>query len=264
MHAWNSDFIRQNWKAQSAGHLIEVDGKTALQATNVAIAYRDLVAEEGNEASEDTLHKAIEIARSGKIDSPFPFQGACRGVFMQQLSEVGATKELNDLLEFADVKLNPTWERGGLFYPRADQVLNSAGEYVHVDPHSGNSGMAYSRLNVENGQKIMWEKPWTREQLRSRPRVEGVTLADGVDFLRGEWIEKDQAVVVTLKAWESELKQRKVVSLSVEGLAAGEWAAYVNGELQKTHNTDRGGKMNISVSMAASEEVDVVVWRVVA
>lgn len=251
---------------------MKINGKTSLQATGVATAYRGLIAAEEEEEDsgeaqqqpEATLQKAIDLVRAGKVHQPFPFQGAARGFFMMMLSELGQRDELNDLLEFADSRLNPTWERGGLFYPRNDELLDEAGQYVHMDPHSGNSCIGYARLNVENGQKIMWEKPWTREELRSRPYVDGCSLGDGVDFLRGSWVEEHRAVVVTVKAWEEDLKKPKEVSFSVKCLSGGGWAVYVNGELRKTHEIESGGSVDVSVTVPSSEEVDVVVWKVAA
>jgi hypothetical protein len=264
MHSWNSDFVRQNWERQSMGHLIELNGKTRLQATGVAQAYRQLATESDHDPQdpEKTLRKAVDMVRSGQMHSPWPFQGAARGLFMMMLSELGQRKELDDLLEFADTNLNPTWEQGGLFYPRSDELLNNAGEYVHVDPHSGNSCIGYARLNVENGQKIMWDKPWTKQQLDKKPHFAGCDLSNGLDFLRGEWNEEHQALIVSTKAWETSFEKPKEVTLKAESLTAGEWAVYVNGELQRAQEVKPAGTLDISVAVSAGEEVDVVVWKV--
>lgn len=268
MHAWNSSFVRENWDRQSTGHLLKLDGKTSLQDTTVAAAYRMLMEEEGTSAdakdSRDTLAKAKEQVRAGFAHSPFPFESAARGFFMMTLSELGRRDDLSDLLEFTDRKLAPSWERGGLFYPRNDDREDAAGDFVHVEPHSGNSAIGYSRLNVENGQKIMWEKPWTRESLKSRPAVEGCSLKDGVDFLRGTWDEERKALVLTVKAWEEYLENPKGIVMAVSGLVAGQWAVYVNGELQRTQEVTSGEAVEVNIAVAASEEVDVVVWKVAA
>lgn len=266
MHAWNSSFVQENWDRQSTGHLLKLDGKTSLQDTRVAAAYRKLMAEATSPEVEDpraVLAKAKEQVRAGFMHSPFPFESAARGFFMMTMSELGRRDDLNDLLEFSDRKLAPSWERGGLFYPRNDEREDAEGDFVHVEPHSGNSAIGYSRLNVENGQKIMWEKPWTREYLKSRPAVEGCSLKDDVDFLRGEWDEEREALIVTVKAWEQYLAKPKQVGMAVRGLAAGQWAVYVNGELQKTHEVKVDGAVEVGFAVNASEEVDVVVWKVV-
>lgn len=181
---------------------------------------------------------------------------------MMMLSEMGAKKQLDDLLEFSDRKLNPTWERGGLFYPRHDVTLDNNNDFTHVEPHSGNSAIGYSRLNVVDGQKKIWEKPWTRELLDSRPFVDGVTLADGFDFLRGAWDEKTQALVMTLKAWEGHLNKPKEVALTVKQLRAGDWAVYVEGELRETCYIEGREDLHLRVNVPSSVEVDVVVLRV--
>ena len=261
MNAWNSSFVRQNWERQSTGHLVRANGRTVLQATNVAAAYRSIVAENGG-VPEDTsaaLVKAKELSTQDAYRHPFPFQSASRGLFMMMLSELGRREELNDLLDFADQKLSPKWERGGLFYPRKDDFFDSAGDYVHVEPHSGNSAIGYARLNVEDGQKIMWEHPWTKEGLNSRPWVEGCSLGDDVDFLRGVWDTERRAAIVTLKSWEGDFEKPKDVRIVVRGLPMAEWAIYVNGDLQHTTDVDSNGTLEVKVAVAPSEEVDVVV-----
>ena len=76
------------------------------------------------------------------------------------------------------------------------------GKYVHMEPYSGNAAIGYARLNVQGGQRRMYEDPWTREEVRSRPCVEGVELEGEVDFVRGVWVEEVGALVVTVRRWE--------------------------------------------------------------
>ncbi|OJD26917.1 hypothetical protein ACJ73_01694 [Blastomyces percursus] len=76
-------------------------------------------------------------------------------------------------------------EKRGLYYPRQDTVLNEVGEWTFLDPFSGNATIGYARLNVEDGQRKMWETPWTTEVLAGRPWADGLDLGHGVDCLRG-------------------------------------------------------------------------------
>ena len=124
---------------------------------------------------------------------------------------------------------------------------------IHMEPHSGNSGIGYARLNVDDGQKKMWEKPWTRELLKSRPYVDGMTFTDGVDFLRGAWDESACAMIVTLKSWSGEDRN---VKLQVKNLQKGDWAVYINGKLKDT--TDNTDTVEIA-EVVGSEEVDIIV-----
>ncbi|KAK3627285.1 hypothetical protein LTR56_019291 [Elasticomyces elasticus] len=173
------------------------------------------------------------------------------------LSELGQKTQLEGLLDFVDEKLNPTWEKGGLYYPRNDRPWDEDMEWTHMDPFTGNAAIAYARLNVEDGQKLMWEKPWTNEVLSKRPYVDGVELGQGVDFLRGEWDEEAKAAVVTMRSWDREVRGVRFV---VKNLEAGEWVVWVDGKLVRSDIVGKGGKIELDVEVGG-EEVDVVVVK---
>ena len=234
------------------------EGKTRLQPTRIAQAYRHLVLAEGHDPNAIAT---LELARKNQnkfVSAAFPFETISWVTFLMMLSELGKKKELNDLLEFADTKLSPTWENGGLFYPRNDTLVDEEGDFVHMEAHSGNSGIAYARLNVPDGQKIIWEKPWTRETLQDRPWVDGMGYADGVDFLRGEWDAEKNAVVVTMRSWDGKQKRANLV---LRNLAEGEWAVYIDGKLKDQKHAKVGGSIAVEVTLGA-KEVDVVVVAV--
>jgi len=263
MNSWNSEVVHSLYEKQNVGFLTHFDGKTRMQHASVAGAFRQLVAKDGaSPDSKKTLERAREIVKADKSPRPIPYQSPSWGVYMQMLSELGKTKELQDLLEYADTHLNPTWENGGLHYPRNDQVFDGDGNLIHMEPHSGNSGIGYARLNVKDGQKKMWEHPWTHEELQGRPWIEGATLADGVDFLRGEWDENASALVVTLKrATEGETK---VVPIVARNLSAGFWAVYIRGKLTKEHHLKDSSNFTVEVQDVGFEEVDVVFLKLSA
>ncbi|KAJ7605056.1 hypothetical protein DFH06DRAFT_1275649 [Mycena polygramma] len=48
--------------------------------------------------------------------------------------------------------------------PRYDETEDAAGNWTRMDPYTGNAAIGYARLNVYDGQKKMWEAPWTRER----------------------------------------------------------------------------------------------------
>lgn len=255
MHAWDSEGVRARYEQQTLGFLTHFDGKTQLQVSRVAMTFRKLVLEDGADAdSIETLHKAREESRH--VTNPrLPYETLNWLAFTMMLSELGKRKELEDLLEYADRRLNPTWENGGLYYPRNDQLVDMDWNLVAVEPHSGNSGIGYARLNVENGQKMMWEKPWTREVLASRPWVDGVGLADGIDFLRGIWDEKVQAMIVTVKRWQGD---SQTISINIRNLPRGQWAVYANGSLREAREMPKGGDIAVSGEVGV-DEVDIVV-----
>lgn len=258
MNTWNSDKVHSLYESQTLGFLTTVGGKTRLQPTRVSSAFRQLVLEKGEDPnSEETLRKAREMS-SQFVSPAFPFETVNWNGFTQMLSELGKEKELNDLLEYADSHLNPTWENGGLYYPRNDTLMDKEGNLIHMEPHSGNSGIGYSRLNVKDGQKKMWEQPWTREILAKRPFVDDVGFADGVDFLRGVWDADARAMVVTLKSWTG---QDTAISFSVKNLEKGDWAVYVNGELQQTTTIKSSESVGVTATVG-NDEVDIVVSEI--
>jgi hypothetical protein len=117
------------------------------------------------------------------------------------LFELGRATELEGLLTYIDKNLQPTWEKGGQYYPRNDQATDSEGRWTHMDPFTGNAAIGYASLNVENGQKIIWDSPWTKERLASSPWVDGIDYPLGVDCLRGVWDDEYSAMIITLREW---------------------------------------------------------------
>ncbi|MBA7493155.1 hypothetical protein ES702_03711 [subsurface metagenome] len=261
MNAWAPDVVRSLVDKQTLGFLTHFNGKTQLQATRVAGAFRNIVLTEGADPdSVETLRKAREQCHTF-VNPKVPFETLSWGCFNMMLSELGRQKELDDLLEYADTRLNPTWEDGGLFYPRNDELFDEEYNLVHVEPHSGNAMIGYARLNVKDGQKKMWEQPWTTEMLAKRPWVDGVGFADDVDFLRGTWDEEKQAMIVTARLWREPAAGSKSLIFQVKNLPAGQWATYVNGELRETAELKEARQVDVSHELG-TEEVDIVVVKV--
>lgn len=258
MNSWNSDEVYAKYEKHTLGFLTDFDGRTELNPTRVAMAFRKLVSQEGCDPEDpETLKKARDPSIH-VVNRRIPFETLNWGTFTMMLSELGKEKELNDLHQYLDERLNPTWERGGLFYPRNDELADESWRLTHVEPHSGNSGIAYSRLNVKDGQKTMWAKPWTREMLAERPWVDGVGLEDDIDFLRGDWDAEKHAVVLTMKRWQGEKRSQDLV---VTNLPAGKWAIYVNSALYKVNELSERGDVVVSVEIG-QEEVDVVIEKI--
>ncbi|KAK1809624.1 hypothetical protein LTR12_016010 [Friedmanniomyces endolithicus] len=136
-------------------------------------------------------------------------------------------------------------------------------EWRHMDPFAGNAAIAYSRLNVEDGQKKMWEHPWTSKEVKERVWVEGVSLADRVDFLRGVYDPdvRKGAVVMSMKCWDESVRSVRVKPV-VKGLGAGKWSVWVGGELVRTQEVGKGGKDAVELDVeVGAEVVDLVVVR---
>lgn len=258
MNTWNSEAVRSRFDNQTLGSLTKFGGKTRLNPARVAMAFRNLVLVEGEDPNDPkTLQKAQDEKRH-VVSERIPFETLNWGSFTMMLSELGKYQELNDLLEYADENLQPTWENGGLFYPRNDRLADENWNLLHMEPHGGNSGIACARLNVEDGMKKIWEQPWTRDVLRDRPWIDGVSFADGIDFLRSFWDQDQMALIVTLRLWRGETKDVRMV---VRNLPEGNWAAYIDGQCMVSSVVSAHGDFIVDTSVG-EQEVDVVVSRV--
>ncbi|KAK5711425.1 hypothetical protein LTR15_012498 [Elasticomyces elasticus] len=257
MNTWNGKLLRELFPKQSEGFVTSIDGKTRVHPGGVGNAIRKLVAEEKvypNDAG--TVERAKSMVRAEE-PSKFPYTKPVLGYILMWLSELGQSTQIAGLLEFVDEKLKPTWEKGGLYYPRNDEAFDEDMEWTHMDPFTGNAAIAYARLNVEDGQKLMWEKPWTSEVLSKRPYVDEVELGQGVDFLRGEWDEGAKAVVVTMRSWDGKVRS---VRLVVKNLEVGEWVVWIDGISVRSESVGKKGEIEVIVQVGG-EEVDVVVVK---
>ncbi|KAE8372852.1 hypothetical protein BDV26DRAFT_82392 [Aspergillus bertholletiae] len=259
MNAWNSEFVRSSYAKQAAGFITHSAGGIQLQHPGIGATIREAMATENADPnSPETIQRAREKylrAPPSGLRHMLPHFG----YVVTWLSELGKRAELDALLCYADSRFAPTWERGGLYYPRRDQIFDESGEWAFVDPFTGNAAIGYARLNVEDGQKKMWEKPWTREDLRSRPWVDGLDYSLGVDCLRGWWDGDEQAMVVALRAWEE--KTDIDVKFYVRNLPAGGWAVYEDGCLVVEHQVAAGSDVEIACTVGHAQDVEIVVIR---
>jgi hypothetical protein len=102
-------------------------------------------------------------------------------------SEMGDQEVVTGLLRHADRFMNPQWENGGLYYPRRDETHDDAGNFVAVPPVAGNATFPYARLNVADGLRTLFERPWTDHE-RSRPAL--TEVGREVDVRRA-WYHED-------------------------------------------------------------------------
>lgn len=215
-----------------------------------------MTAQNADPNDPQTLTKAKEIAAQTP-PSKFQCNAPQLGYICKWLSELGKSAELSGLLAYIDTHLDPTWENGGLFYPRHDKLMDEERDWAHVDPFTGNAAIGYARLNVRDGQKGMWEAPWTRETLKGRPYVECAGLESGVDILRGCWDGQEEVGAVTMRTWDG---RRVGMGLEWTQLVEGEWAVYVDKELMGVRNVEAGGSFKVDVDVGG-DEVEVVVLR---
>ena len=102
----------------------------------------------------------------------------------------------------------------------------------------------------------MWDEPWTKEKVDSRPWIDGVYLEQGIDILRGIWDEQSQSVIATFHSWDGSNVSIKPV---VRALPTGRYGVYVNGSLKnvaEVHTTTDEIEVDLDVGQ---KDVDLVV-----
>lgn len=248
MNAWNSEYVHKLFPNLVKGYLTRFpDGRVSLNNQFEAKEIRDASKGDAVTVGQQTAHTSLTNSPSAlaeassrvqknvaekKLRTPMGILADSTdfGFAMQWISEVAPAPSSSEedgedlvagLLKHADAFLNPTWEQGGLFYPRKDgPAQDEDGNWITMDPYTGNAAIAYGRLNVRDGQKKMWEQPWTREGHHANyPTIEGVDLSSNVDFLRGEWKEDLGALVVTMRTWDgSDTKYVSIIDLYLPNL----------------------------------------------
>lgn len=110
-------------------------------------------------------------------------------------SEVGDVELLKRFLAYADKYLNPTWDKGGFFYPRNDTLTNDDGKIVMVSPCAGNALLPYARLNVQDGLWNLYNNPWSRDHFKE-PLLNEVSR--NVDVPRARYLPSAEKLVFTI------------------------------------------------------------------
>jgi hypothetical protein len=217
MNAWNSDAAHETFKTQKTGFFSKSEnGTISLNAASIAMTIRNLVQEGTDPFTSETRRKAREIvAANPSLNTPeMPFPRPAFGYCVKWVSEVGNQEFLDGLLAHADKYLGPTWSRGGLYYPTQTQKEDSEGNWTEVDPFTGNSAIAYARLNVFDGQRKMWEGAWASQQVLNAPVIDDIDFSE-VDFLRCKWDETRTAMIITLRSWNGSNKRYSSLSLAI-------------------------------------------------
>ena len=276
LHSWNPSVVEELYEKQSFGFITHsTTGETNLQPPIVANHVRTIAAEDPSLSEAELLRKAAakakeDIAASGK--PPFPYTKPSFGYVTQWLSELGKDSELNGLLAYADAHLNPEWEDGGLFYRRNDEAFSfdsdedqSPVKWTFMSPYTGNTALGYARLNVQDGQRIMYEKPWTAEHLQTTPYIDNLHFVGenkGVSVLRGQWDADAGALVLTVRGWDyvgKGCEEQVMINPVARNLEPGRWALYVQGKLVVARDiVKKGHGFEAAVSVRKGEEIDVV------
>lgn len=110
-------------------------------------------------------------------------------------SEIGDAETLTGLLGYADRFMNPVCEDGAYYYKRRDANFDAHGNFIGMDPMSGNALYSYARLNVKDGLKTLYEGPWDDRHF-AEPALIG--LPPDLDVLRAIFDDERQALALTL------------------------------------------------------------------
>ncbi|KAE8453320.1 hypothetical protein EG329_011387 [Mollisiaceae sp. DMI_Dod_QoI] len=257
---WNYDQVQSMYPSVASGILHKVDNRINLHAPVVTNAIHDIVAKEGGDVDSPSIIARARTMTAGQRPSNKQYLSPTFGYIAQWFSEIAGSPDLDALLRHADTYLKPSWNSGGLYYPRSkqDDAWDGEGNFTFGDSYTGNAGIGYARLNVKNGQKKMWDHPWTKEILENRPWIDGIDLAQNVDCLRGKWDEEEKAMLATFRTWNG---QTVAVKPIVKSLPLGTYGVYVNGELKSVEKVGSVGD-EIAVELEVGEvEVNLVVLR---
>ncbi|GAA3545788.1 hypothetical protein GCM10022222_31790 [Amycolatopsis ultiminotia] len=133
------------------------------------------------------------------------------------------TNGCRGLLAHADRFMNPTWEKGGLYYPRNDRAWDGEGNRTGVDTMTGNIMLGYSRLNIPDGLWALYNRPWTAEHF-AEPHV---VSQEGVFDLRRAYYHRDShTLLLTARPRDGKPSD---VSLTVANAPSRPWTLSVDG-----------------------------------
>ena len=196
MHAWHPTFVEQNYPQQLAHWSLEAPDGTL------------------------TVRHALPLSEnSGAPTSArdFGWAAVCA-------SEVGDQPALARLLAYADHFLHPSWDKGGLYYPRRDEAFDESGCPIAMDPHTGNVLLAYARLNVPHGLRKLYDNPLDDAHFNAPALTE---MSPSLDIRRA-WFERDQSRL-TLTIGPIEQSTTKATLKISNHWGRGDWQMRIDG-----------------------------------
>jgi hypothetical protein len=216
LHMWNPEFVRAHYKKIMGDWVKYNDDGTAFVPPATA---------NGNLLDDLRANNALDF-----------------GFAAMWASEVGDTKLLNKFLKYADRYLNPTWEKGGYFYPRNDEAFDAKGNIVTVSPCCGNALLPYARLNVPNGLWKFYNEPWGREHYREPLLSE---VADTFDVLRAKYFADQRKLVFTLSRRVDRVGEGRVLIANVRAPDRAKWRLSCNGVGVASSEQPGAGEANV-------------------
>ncbi len=257
--AWNSNQVQQLYASQTLGLLTRIGDRININPAPLAYAIKEIVSNEGTDPhSPEVLARAQEQISNIEGHPQFGYGHPAFGYVVQWVSEVGSEGDLHGLLRHAEEYLQPSWSNGGLYYTRNDAFYDDHGNYVHMEPFTGNAAIGYARLNVKYGQKKMWDLPWTKAVLEARSWIDGIGLEQGIDYLRGSWDDDKKMMIATFRSWDD---KKVTIRPTARNLPTGTYGVYLDGELIQTElvgSNEDGITIEIEVG---GDEVDLIILR---
>ena len=199
MNMWNRDFVRSNYQKQLNDVLVPGDDGAA----------------------------SVTLSEPPQTKGPvLDYDTGDFGWVSIWVSEMGDAATLSALTTHADRFMNPTWSKGGLFYPRQDQRFDAEGKLIRVEPITGNALLSYAALNVPDGMWALFNRPWGPEHFQE-PLI--TALSDNVDVLKAVYdtVASDLQFILSLRADRS-----GPVSITIDnvfGCGRGEWVLTADG-----------------------------------
>lgn len=205
---------------------------------------------------------------TGEFVEKFVAPDSAVGLSALWFSEMGDEERLHKLLRYVDTYQNPTWEKGGLFYPRRDEFYDEHGHFVYVDPWVGNALIAFARLNVSNGLNTLYSRPWNQAHFAEPSLAE---VSPCIDVLRCGYLPDTGALVTTVQADASANGRPARLAFRNFAAGAGNWVMEREGKLllsgqgsRITANDDSLGASVeedlLVVTMPVDGPTDVVLW----
>jgi hypothetical protein len=223
MNMWNRDYVHEHYPRQIKDIIKKEDGGTI-----------DIVAPAPREV----------------MGQPLEYDWANLGWASTWASEMGDEETLTGLLAHADEYMNPTWEKGGLYYPRNDTEWDAEGHSTLTDPVTGNVLIGYARLNVPDGLWSFYNRPWTREHFDEPLLTE---VADGV-VVSQAYFARDRGVLVFTAALADGTGQPALVRIS-NVVERGSWSLSTEGRVV----ADSAGAPTPGVTVSPTGHLDITI-----
>ncbi|GKT92415.1 hypothetical protein Ct61P_10265 [Colletotrichum tofieldiae] len=178
MHSWNPDFVEK--------------------------IYEDRKPNWFRHHGDGTLSVAVSPLTGPVEGADQLLRGGEHGWVAAVAAEMGDEETLNRLLRFADDRLSPRFERGGLMYPRSDTMFDERGNYILSSPMQSNALFPLARLNVRNGFQRLYEHPWSprsNHQHYEEPALSEVHFS--IDVYRAVYVADKHRLLFDVAAFEA-------------------------------------------------------------